>query len=52
MALSRMAVYLGRNDVTKNCLIVPATLIVKFFVISDITTFLIQGRGVTGARAV
>jgi hypothetical protein len=33
------------EDVTKNCLIVPATVIVKFFVVSDITTFLIQAAG-------
>ena len=45
VALSRIANYLGPNDVSKHCLIFPASAIVKFFVISDITTFLIQAAG-------
>ncbi|KAK9899194.1 hypothetical protein P389DRAFT_194198 [Cystobasidium minutum MCA 4210] len=44
VCLSHIARYLG-NDVTTDCLILPATIIVKFFVISDITTFLIQAAG-------
>ena len=45
MALSRISNYLGRNDVSKQCLILPASLIVKCFVIADISTFLIQAAG-------
>jgi hypothetical protein len=45
MALSRISLYLGRHDVTKNCLVFPVTALVKFFVIADITTFTIQAAG-------
>lgn len=44
VCLSHIARYLG-EDVTTDCLIVPATVIVKFFVVSDVTTFLIQAAG-------
>ena len=44
VCLSRLALYLGQ-DVTKNCLVFPVTALVKFFVIMDVTTFLIQAAG-------
>lgn len=45
MCLSRISLYLGREDVTKNCLIFPVNKLVTFYVISDISTFLIQAAG-------
>ena len=45
VCLSRIAIYLGRDDVCKNCLILPVTAFVKILVISDVSTFLIQAAG-------
>lgn len=45
MLLGRLALYLGPETVEKRCMIFRAKFIAKFFVTSDLVTFLVQGAG-------
>lgn len=48
MLLGRLALYLGPETVAKRCLVFRASRIAKFFVTTDVVTFLIQVRGLSG----
>jgi len=45
MLLGRLALYLGPETVAKRCLVFRASRIAKFFVTTDVVTFLIQAAG-------